>query len=289
VKGILLAGGRGSRLYPATKVLSKQVLPVYDKPMIYYPLATLMLSGIREIMVISTEQDLPAIKSLLGGGGHLGLHLMYAVQPSPNGIAEALIIGEAFLGHEPCALVLGDNLHVIDRAQEVLNEAASLQSGATVFVHQVPDPTRFGVATFDQHDAVIDITEKPTRPLSDWAVTGLYFYDGSASERARALAPSPRGELEITDLNRSYLTEGSLSAVKMSGSSTWMDLGTPNALLEAANHIARVQRLSGTKLGCVEEVALRQGFITADELLAHTATLGKSEYVDYLMALCATR
>ena len=289
MKGILLAGGRGSRLYPATKVLSKQVLPAYDKPMIYYPLTTLMLSGVREIMVISTEQDLPAIKSLLGGGDHLGLHLSYAVQPSPSGIAEALIIGEAFLGREPCALVLGDNLHVIDRAQEILSEAASLKHGAAIFVHQVQDPTRFGVVTFDQDDTVIDITEKPTRPLSDWAVTGLYFYDGSAGERARALTPSPRGELEITDLNRSYLLDGELTVVKMSSSSTWIDMGTPDALLEAANHIARLQRLSGTKLGCVEEVALRQGFITAGELLSHAATLGKSEYVDYLIALCATR
>jgi glucose-1-phosphate thymidylyltransferase len=289
MKGILLAGGRGSRLYPATKMLSKQVLPVYDKPMIYYPLTTLMLSGIREIMVISTEQDIPAIRSLLGEGDQLGLHLSYAVQPSPNGIAEAFIIGESFLQSEPCALVLGDNLHIFDRAQEILSGAASVQHGATLFAHQVQDPERFGVVTFDQHEKAIELVEKPKNPLSDWAVTGLYFYDGSASKRARALAPSPRGELEITDLNRSYLIDDQLSVVKMSRSSTWMDMGTPDALLEAGNHISRMQGRSGTKIGCVEEVALRQGFITTGDLLAYTATLGKSEYVDYLNALCATR
>ena len=289
MKGILLAGGRGSRLYPATKILSKQVLPVYDKPMIYYPLTTLMLAGIREIMVISTEQDLPAIRSLLGAGDQLGLHLSYAVQPSPNGIAEALIIGEAFLQGEPCALVLGDNLHIMDRAQEILSEAANVQRGAMLFAHQVRDPARFGVVTFDQHEKASEITEKPKQPLSDWAVTGLYFYDGSASGRARALAPSSRGELEITDLNRSYLTDGELSVVKMSRSSTWMDMGTPDALLEAGSHISRMQRLSGTKIGCVEEVALRQGFISVKELLAYTATLDRSDYVDYLNALCAIK
>jgi glucose-1-phosphate thymidylyltransferase len=289
MKGILLAGGRGSRLYPATKMLSKQVLPVYDKPMIYYPLTTLMLAGIREIMVISTEHDLPAIKSLLGAGDQLGLRLSYAVQPIPNGIAEALIIGETFLQGKPCTLVLGDNLHIMDRAQEILSEEASMQRGATLFAHQVKNPSRFGVVTFGQDEKVNDITEKPKQPLSDWAVTGLYFYDGSASERARALTPSARGELEITDLNRSYLVDNELSVVKMSRSSTWMDMGTPDSLLEAANHISRIQRLSGTKIGCIEEVALRQGFITADELLAHTATLGTSEYVHYLNALSAIK
>jgi len=289
VKGILLAGGRGSRLYPATKILSKQVLPVYDKPMIYYPLTTLMLSGAREIMVISTEQDLPAIKSLLGQGDQLGLRLSYAVQPIPNGIAEALIIGEAFLQGEPCTLVLGDNLHVMDHGKEALSKSAGAQRGATLFAHQVQNPSRFGVVTFDQDEKVSDITEKPKQPLSDWAVTGLYFYDGSASERARALTPSTRGELEITDLNRSYLADGELSVVKMSRSSTWIDMGTPDALLEAANHISRIQRLSGTKIGCIEEVALHQGFITKEQLRAHTATLSTSEYVDYLNALCATR
>ena len=289
MKGILLAGGRGSRLYPATKMLSKQVLPVYDKPMIYYPLTTLMLSGAREIIVISTEQDLPAIKSLLGQGDQLGLRLSYAAQPIPNGIAEALIIGEAFLQGEPCTLVLGDNLHIMDHGKEAFSKSAGAQRGATLFAHQVKNPSRFGVVTFDQDEKVSDITEKPKQPLSDWAVTGLYFYDGSASERARALTPSARGELEITDLNRSYLADGELSVVKMSRSSTWMDMGTPDALLEAANHISRIQRLSGTKIGCIEEVALHQGFITKEQLHAHTATLSTSEYVDYLNALCATR
>jgi glucose-1-phosphate thymidylyltransferase len=286
MKGILLAGGRGSRLYPATKMLSKQVLPVYDKPMIYYPLTTLMLAGAKEILVISTEQDLPAIKSLLGRGDHLGLRLTYEVQPSPNGIAEALVIGDTFLRREPCALVLGDNLHIMDRAQEILGKAARLDRGAILFAHQVQDPERFGVVTFDDNEKVSDITEKPTQPRSDWAVSGLYFYDGSASERARSLSPSLRGELEITDLNRSYLADGELSVVKMSRSSTWMDMGTPDALLEAGNHIAQMQRRSGAKIGCVEEVALHRGLITADQLLSYTATLGTSEYVDYLSRLC---
>lgn len=289
MRGILLAGGRGTRLYPATKVLSKQVLPVYDKPMIYYPLTTLMLAGIQEILVISTSQDLPVIRSLLGDGNHLGLKLSYEVQSMPNGIAEALVIGDQFLQREPSALVLGDNLHLMDRAREILGEAAKLQQGALLFAHQVPNPSRFGVVTFDQDEQVIDITEKPQQPLSDWAVTGLYFFDGSASERAKELSPSKRGELEITDLNRSYLSEGNglLSVRKMSRSSVWMDLGSPDALHEAASHIARVQRLTGTKIGCIEEVALRQGFISAEQLRSHVAGLESGEYSEYLSRLSA--
>lgn len=289
MRGILLAGGRGTRLYPATKILSKQVLPVYDKPMIYYPLSTLMLAGIREILVISTPQDLPVIRSLLGDGRSLGLTLSYEVQERPNGIAEALRIGEAFLDREPAALVLGDNLHIMDRAREILSDAARLSEGARLFLHQVPDPSRFGVATFDERGAVAEITEKPERPQSNWAVTGLYFYDGSASERARALRPSQRGELEITDLNRSYLEgeRGGLSFNKMSRSSVWMDMGTPDALREATNHVARAQRQSGTKIGCIEEVALHQGFITAEALHQYAAALEPSEYADYLVKLCA--
>lgn len=290
MRGILLAGGRGTRLYPATKILSKQVLPVYDKPMIYYPLSTLMLAGIREILVISTPQDLPVIRSLLGDGRSLGLTLSYEVQERPNGIAEALRIGEAFLDREPAALVLGDNLHIMDRAREILSDAARLSEGARLFLHQVPDPSRFGVATFDERGAVAEITEKPERPQSNWAVTGLYFYDGSASERARALRPSQRGELEITDLNRSYLEgeRGGLSFNKMSRSSVWMDMGTPDALREATNHVARAQRQSGTKIGCIEEVALHQGFITAEALYQYAAALEPSEYADYLVKLCAS-
>ncbi len=289
MKGILLAGGRGTRLYPSTKILSKQVLPVYDKPMIYYPLTTLMLAGIREILVISTAQDLPSIKSLLGDGENLGMKLSYEVQAEPNGIAEALLIGEKFLQREPCALVLGDNLHIMDRAQEILREAAQLQEGALLFTHQVPDPSRFGVVTFGQNGEVLDITEKPEKPLSDWAVTGLYFYDGSASERAKSLLPSKRGELEITDLNRSYLSGvgGVLSIQKMSRSAFWIDMGTPDALLEAASHVAQAQRQSGAKIGCVEEVALRQGFISAEQLRSYATALDKSEYSDYLIRLSA--
>ena len=289
MKGILLAGGRGTRLYPSTKILSKQVLPVYDKPMIYYPLTTLMLAGIRESLVISTAQDLPSIKSLLGDGENLGMKLSYEVQAEPNGIAEALIIGEQFLQREPCALVLGDNLHIMDRAQEILSEAAQLQEGALLFTHQVPDPSRFGVVTFGQNGEVLEITEKPEKPLSDWAVTGLYFYDGSASERAKSLLPSKRGELEITDLNRSYLSGagGALSIQKLSRSAFWIDMGTPDALHEAASHVAQAQRQSGAKIGCVEEVALRQGFISAEQLRSYATALDKSEYSDYLIRLCA--
>jgi len=289
VKGILLAGGRGTRLYPSTKILSKQVLPVYDKPMIYYPLTILMLAGIREILVISTAQDLPSIKSLLGDGENLGMKLSYDVQAEPNGIAEALLIGESFLKREPCALVLGDNLHIMDRAQEILGDAAQLKEGALLFAHQVSNPSRFGVVTFGQNGEVLDITEKPEKPLSDWAVTGLYFYDGSASERAKSLLPSKRGELEITDLNRSYLSGvgGELSMQKMSRSAVWMDMGTPDALHEAASHVARAQRQSGAKIGCVEEVALRQGFISAEQLRSYATALDKSEYSDYLIRLCS--
>lgn len=289
MKGILLAGGRGTRLYPSTKILSKQVLPVYDKPMIYYPLTTLMLAGIREILVISTAQDLPSIKSLLGDGENLGMKLSYDVQAEPNGIAEALLIGESFLKREPCALVLGDNLHIMDRAQEILGDAAQLKEGALLFAHQVSNPSRFGVVTFGQNGEVLDITEKPEKPLSDWAVTGLYFYDGSASERAKSLLPSKRGELEITDLNRSYLSGvgGELSMQKMSRSAVWIDMGTPESLHEAASHIQRAQRQSGAKIGCVEEVALRQGFISAEQLRLYATALDKSEYSDYLIRLCA--
>jgi glucose-1-phosphate thymidylyltransferase len=257
--------------------------------MIYYPLTTLMLAGIREILVISTAQDLPSIKSLLGDGENLGVKLSYDVQAEPNGIAEALLIGENFLERKPCALVLGDNLHIMDRAQEILSEAAQLQEGALLFTHQVPDPSRFGVVTFGQNGEVLDITEKPEKPPSDWAVTGLYFYDGSASERAKSLLPSKRGELEITDLNRSYLSGvgDALSIQKMSRSAVWIDMGTPESLHEAASHIQRAQRQSGTKIGCVEEVALRQGFISAEQLRSHATALDKSEYSDYLIRLCA--
>jgi glucose-1-phosphate thymidylyltransferase len=257
--------------------------------MIYYPLTTLMLAGIREILVISTAQDLPSIKSLLGDGENLGMKLSYEVQAEPNGIAEALLIGEKFLQREPCALILGDNLHIMDRAQEILREAAQLQEGALLFTHQVPDPSRFGVVTLGQNGEVLDITEKPEKPLSDWAVTGLYFYDGSASERAKSLLPSKRGELEITDLNRSYLSGvgGVLSIQKMSRSAFWIDMGTPDALLEAASHVAQAQRQSGAKIGCVEEVALRQGFISAEQLRSYATALDKSEYSDYLIRLSA--
>lgn len=288
MKGVLLAGGRSVRLLPTTIVASKQMLPVFDKPMIYYPLSTLMLAGIREILIVSTEQDLPSLKSLFGTGESLGLSLRYAIQSTPRGIADALLIGEGFLGGEPCALVLGDNLHVMDRATEVLTKAARLQEGSLLFVHQVSHPSRFGVARFDADGILAELVEKPQEPASNWAVTGLYFYDGSASNRARSLSPSRRGELEITDLNHSYLADGMAGAYKMSRSSTWMDMGTPEALLDASLLISQVQRQSGVRIGCVEEIALRQGFVDVGVVRARAGRMAGSDYGAYLLELCGS-
>lgn len=289
MRGILLAGGRNSRLLPTTIVVNKQMLPVYEKPMIYYPLSTLMLAGIREILIISTERDLPAMKSLLGDGEWLGLRLSYQAQHEPRGIADALLLGAEFLAEEPCALVLGDNLHAMDRAAAILSESARLREGALLFAHQVPDPSRFGVAQFDATGNLVDVVEKPKVPESNWAVTGLYFYDGSASDRARSLLPSPRGELEITDLNRSYLADSMARAHKMSRSSVWMDMGTPSALLKASQYVSQVQRQTGMRIGCVEEIAFRQGFIDSAAMRDRAKSLAGSDYGDYLLELCGDR
>jgi glucose-1-phosphate thymidylyltransferase len=286
MKGILLAGGRNLRLYPATAVVGKQMLPVFDKPMIYYPLATLMLAGIREILIVSTRQDLPNIQSLFGAGEHLGIHIAYAEQPEPRGIAEALLIGEQFLSGRPSALVLGDNLHIMDRATEILKDAAGLQDGALLFAHQVNNPSQFGVISFSKEDEVTEIIEKPEHPASDWVATGLYFYDGSASERARSLLPSLRGELEISDLNRSYLLDGKIRARKMSRSSTWLDMGTPTRLRDASTLVAQIQLQSGVQIGCVEEVAFRQGFIDEGQLRKIAERMPGSEYRTYIASLC---
>ena len=284
-KGIILAGGSGTRLHPATLAVSKQLLPVYDKPMVYYPLATLMLAGIREILLISTPQDTPRFEQLLGDGSQWGLKLQYAVQPRPDGLAQALVIGEPFLDGSPSALVLGDNLFYGHDLPQLLRAADARERGATVFAYHVQDPERYGVVAFDATGRVIDIEEKPARPKSNYAVTGLYFYDGSVVERARALRPSARGELEITDLNRSYLQEGRLAVELMGRGYAWFDTGTHDSLLEAGQFIATIERRQGLKIACLEEIAWMQGWIDDEGLLRQAERLGKSGYGRYLRQL----
>ncbi len=281
MKGILLAGGSGTRLYPLTRAVSKQLMPVYDKPMVYYPLTTLMLAGIREILVISTPDDTPLFRRLLGDGSQWGLSLSYAVQAKPEGLAQAFLLGESFVGGKPVCLILGDNIFYGHGLPDVLRKAATLTSGAQIFGYGIRDPERYGVLSFDASGGLCDIVEKPSKPPSHYAVPGIYFYDGTVAERARSLAPSARGELEITDLNRLYLREGALEATKLGRGVAWFDTGTYESLLEAAIFMEVLEKRQGIKVACPEEIAFRLGYIGKEEVLRMAATY-KNAYGRYL-------
>ncbi len=284
-KGILLAGGSGTRLHPMTLAASKQMLPVYDKPMIYYPLSVLMLAGVRDVMVISTPEDLPQFQRLLGNGERLGIRFTYAVQPKPEGLAQAFHIGRDWLAGEACALALGDNLIFADQLSGLLRAAAAREEGATVFAYQVRDPERYGVVSIDKEGRATEIVEKPAAPQSNWAVIGLYFYDRRVSEMAARVKPSARGELEITDLNRMYMEEGSLHVERMGRGCAWLDAGTPDSLLQAGTFVQTIQSRQGMLVGSPEEVAFRMGWIDAGRLAAHARGLGKTELGRVLLEL----
>ncbi|HOI49561.1 MAG TPA: glucose-1-phosphate thymidylyltransferase RfbA [Prolixibacteraceae bacterium] len=285
MKGIVLAGGAGTRLYPITRSISKQIIPVYDKPMIYYPLSVLMLAGIREILIISTPTDIHLYQNLLEDGAQLGLKISYKIQPSPDGLAQAFILGEEFIGDDSVCMILGDNIFYGYNFRSILEEAAALTDGAVVFGYYVNDPERYGVVEFDSAGKVVSIEEKPAQPRSNYAVTGLYFYSNDVVQKAKALKPSPRGELEITDLNRLYLEENRLNVKLLGRGFAWLDTGTHDSLLQASNFIATIEQRQGLKVSCIEEIAFKKGFITREQLLKLAAPLSKNQYGQYLLRL----
>lgn len=285
MKGIVLAGGAGTRLYPITRSISKQIIPVYDKPMIYYPLSVLMLAGIREILIISTPTDIHLYESLFGNGNQLGLNISYKIQPSPDGLSQAFILGDEFIGNDSVCLILGDNIFYGYNFRGILEDAAKIEDGAIVFGYYVNDPERYGVVEFDKEGRVISIEEKPNQPRSNYAVTGLYFYSNDVVQKAKSLKPSARGELEITDLNRFYLEEGRLNVKLLGRGFAWLDTGTFDSLLQASNYIATIEQRQGLKISCIEEIAYKKGFITRDQLLELAEPLRKNPYGQYLIKL----